>query len=216
MSRQDGTALTAADGGTAQGVPADRAAGPGRPGSQVTPPGGVRAPERAERDNADGAVPEAAAEPAGPAVSRDGVAVVYRTPGGWRVGDDELPDLVNAIVLADLLAGELPSAARPRGGTSAGTADAARLKTTIAQLEHALANRVRVEQAIGVLAERHRLQPRKAFELLRGAARSRGRRVQDLAEEVVGNVTNPLLPIAEELARPPKPVRTRGRARQRI
>jgi hypothetical protein len=51
--------------------------------------------------------------------------------------------------------------------------EAARLAVTVTQLEHALASRVRVEQAIGVLAERHRLRPREAFDLLRGAARSR-------------------------------------------
>jgi len=118
------------------------------------------------------------------------------------------------MVLADLLAGELPSAGRPHTEGTDSDTEAARLAATIIQLQHALANRVRVEQAIGILAERHRLPPRKAFELLRNAARSRGRRVQELAEEVVANVTNPLLPIAEELARPPKPPRSRGRSRQ--
>ena len=146
-----------------------------------------------------------------------GAAAVYRTPGGWRVGDEELPDLVSAMVFADLLVSELPSAARPAavGGATAdgGDAETTRLKTTIAQLEHALANRVRVEQAIGVLTERHRLPPRRAFELLRTAARSRGRRVQELADEVVTNVTNPLLPVAEELERPRKAQRARNRPR---
>jgi hypothetical protein len=141
---------------------------------------------------------------------------VYRTRAGWRVGDEELPDLVSAMVFADLLVSELPAAARPAAdGATADNADVdtARLKMTIAQLEHALANRVRVEQAIGVLTERHRLAPREAFEMLRTAARSRGRKVQELADEVVANVTNPLLPVAEELARPPTPPRARGRSR---
>ena len=145
-------------------------------------------------------------------------AAVYRTAAGWRVGDEELPDLVSAMVFADLLVSELPSSARPAAdGAAADTGDAetARLKMTIAQLEHALAHRVRVEQAIGVLTERHRLAPRQAFEMLRTAARSRGRRVQELADEVVANVTNPLLPVAEELARPPAPRRGRGRSRSR-
>ncbi len=84
---------------------------------------------------------------------------------------------------------------------------------TIAQLEHALAHRVRVEQAIGVLTERHRLPPRQSFELLRAAARSRGRRVQELADEVLANVTNPLLPVAEELARPQAARRGHSRSR---
>ena len=63
----------------------------------------------------------------------------------------------------------------PRRSTPASEEDeAARLAVTVAQLEHALAARVRVEQAIGVLAERHRLRPRQAFDLLRSVARSAG------------------------------------------
>jgi len=88
------------------------------------------------------------------------------------------------------------------------------LQETIAQLEHALAVRVRVEQAIGVLAERHRLRPRQAFELLRSAARARGRRVLEVAGEVVDSASNPLLRIPEELARPPA-ARRRGRNARR-
>ncbi len=143
-------------------------------------------------------------------------AAVYRTAAGWRVGDEELPDLVSAMVFADLLVSELPSSARqaPDGAAAdTGDAETARLKMTIAQLEHALAHRVRVEQAIGILTERHRIAPRQAFEMLRTAARSRGRRVQELADEVVANVTNPLLPVAEELARPRTAPRARGRSR---
>ena len=76
---------------------------------------------------------------------------------------------------------------------------------TVAQLEHALAARVRVEQAIGVLAERHRLRPRQAFDLLRSVARSAGQRVIELAENVVDSASNPLLPLPEELARKQAP-----------
>jgi hypothetical protein len=79
--------------------------------------------------------------------------------------------------------------------------EAERLAVTVAQLEHALASRVRVEQAIGVLAERHRLHPREAFDLLRGAARSRGSRVTDIAQDVVESAANPLLRLPDELTR---------------
>jgi ANTAR domain len=79
--------------------------------------------------------------------------------------------------------------------------EAERLAVTVTQLEHALASRVRVEQAIGVLAERHRLRPREAFDLLRGAARSRGSRVTDIAQDVVASTANPLLRLPEELTR---------------
>jgi hypothetical protein len=81
---------------------------------------------------------------------------------------------------------------------------------TVAQLEHALSARVRVEQAIGVLAERHRLRPRQAFDLLRSVARSSGRRVIEIAENVVDSASNPLLPLPDELARERPAAKTRG------
>ncbi|HWF79726.1 MAG TPA: ANTAR domain-containing protein [Streptosporangiaceae bacterium] len=144
-----------------------------------------------------------------------GGAVVRRTKDGWRVGSADLPDLTSAMVLADLLAAELPTmemtkvearsssageaASQPREPAAAETS---KLRATIGQLEHALMARVRVEQAIGVLAERHRIQPRQAFEQLRAAARSRGRRVIDIASDVVASATNPLLQLPDELSRP--------------
>ena len=79
--------------------------------------------------------------------------------------------------------------------------EARRLRTTVGQLEHALTARIRIEQAIGVLAERHRIRPRQAFEQLRSAARNRGRRVIDIATDVVASATNPLLQLPEELSR---------------
>jgi hypothetical protein len=116
----------------------------------------------------------------GPALG--GAPVARRTANGWRVGDEEVSDLTSAMVLADLLAAELPTqpmpvlAAPAAGPASDAPPDPRKLERTVAQLEHALTARVRVEQAIGVLAERHRLRPRQAFELLRSVARARGRR----------------------------------------
>jgi hypothetical protein len=103
----------------------------------------------------------------------------------------------------------------PRSVRENENGEAARLAVTVAQLEHALASRVRVEQAIGVLAERHRLRPRDAFDLLRGAARSRGRRVTELAQDVVASAANPLLRLPEELARKMPEQRQRGRSLRR-
>jgi len=138
-------------------------------------------------------------------------AVVRRTADGWRVGDDELPDLTCAMVLADLLAAELPTEIQPAVPPApAGPPvpreqhiadEAHRLRTTVGQLEHALTARIRIEQAIGVLAERHRIRPRQAFEQLRAAARNRGRKVIDIATDVVASATNPLLQLPEELSR---------------
>ena len=138
-------------------------------------------------------------------------AVVRRTADGWRVGDDELPDLTCAMVLADLLAAELPTEIQPAVPAAPAALpvpreyhvadEANRLRTTVGQLEHALTARIRIEQAIGVLAERHRIRPRQAFEQLRAAARNRGRKVIDIATDVVASATNPLLQLPEELSR---------------
>ena len=95
------------------------------------------------------------------------------------------------------------------------TDEAARLAVTVAQLEHALAARVRVEQAIGVLAERHRLRPREAFDLLRKASRARGARVTELAQDVVASTANPLLRLPDELSRAAPEPRQRGRLQRR-
>ena len=150
--------------------------------------------------------------------------VVRRSGQGWQVGAEETADLTSAMVLADLLAADLGSPAVALAGPPAGpppvsqgdqgveAGEAARLAVTVAQLEHALAARVRVEQAIGVLAERHRLRPRQAFDLLRNVARSRGQKVTEIAETVVDSTSNPLLPLPEELARKQLPPRKRGRS----
>jgi len=154
-----------------------------------------------------------------------GPVVVRRSGRGWQVGPEQTADLTSAMVLADLLAADLgepavalgppavPPARPARPARPADEADeAARLAVTVAQLEHALSARVRVEQAIGVLAERHRLRPREAFDLLRNVARSGGQKVIDIAETVVDSASNPLLPLPEELARQQLPPRTRGRS----
>lgn len=127
-------------------------------------------------------------------------AVVRRTPGGWRVAGTDDDELLSAIVLADLLvpAGGGDRALAPPPSPPDAT-DTERLQTTVRQLEHALASRVVVEQAIGVLAERQRLTPRAGFERLRKAARSRGRRVVDLAREVVASTDDPSVPLPPEL-----------------
>ena len=215
--------------------------------------------------------------PLGPANDGDTAPiepVARRTPTGWRVGDEEVPDLTSAMVLADLLAAELsaehqaeldaaasaappapqpaprdaatrnagriagphdpalpaqpapgrehaPSEAAHRPGRAGAhrrpagleTGETEQLKETVAQLERALTVRVRVEQAIGVLAERHRIRPRQAFELLRSASRARGQRIMETASQVIASATNPLLRLPEELAKPPMPRRMPRRSR---
>ena len=165
------------------------------------------------------------------AAGGQGDVVVRKAERGWVVGEENVSDLTSAMVLADLFAADQAvdgetgligavdaqgaprrpvGPPRPRQDDSGPLPavpnldepkEAERLAVTVAQLEHALASRVRVEQAIGVLAERHRLRPRDAFDLLRGAARSRGSRVTDLAQDVVESAANPLLRLPEELSR---------------
>jgi ANTAR domain-containing protein len=145
-------------------------------------------------------------------IQREGV-VVRRSGQGWQVGAEETADLTSAMVLADLLAADLGVPSPPPGPVREAdeVVGSARLAVTVAQLEHALAARVRVEQAIGVLAERHRLRPRQAFDLLRNVARAGGQKVTGIAETVVDSASNPLLPLPEELARKQPPPRKRGR-----
>ena len=207
-------------------VPADgqrTAAGPwprrsdGRQGDGRQGDGARGAGAWDDRPHDDGARPRDAWGAGGGSYRRENAPVARRTATGWRVGDEEVSDLTSAMVLADLLAAELPAEGPPTPGSPAASRrqdepeppDVRQLQETVAQLEHALTVRVRVEQAIGVLAERHRLRPRQAFELLRSAARSRGRRVLEVAGEVVDSASNPLLRLPEELAKPP--VVRRGR-----
>jgi AmiR/NasT family two-component response regulator len=57
----------------------------------------------------------------------------------------------------------------------------ARLETKVEQLESALDRRAIIERAKGILMERHGLDERAAFDLLRDHARSQSRRVVDVA-----------------------------------
>jgi hypothetical protein len=159
--------------------------------------------------------------------------VVRKSEHGWVVGSEEVSDLTSAMVLADLFAADqatrperpLPDLGRPSVSDTPGPRfvpkkepdpdEAGRLAVTVTQLEHALASRVRVEQAIGVLAERHRLRPREAFNLLRGAARSRGQRVTVMAQDVVASTVNPLLRLPDELARQTPQPKQRGQSLRR-
>jgi hypothetical protein len=140
-----------------------------------------------------------------------------RTPRGWAVtspaGTEDAADLVEGLSLADLVAEELGALVEPdrtarrsaRGpsGTAEEEADpvdarVAELQRTVAQLEHALAARVSTERAIGVLAERHAISARAAFESLRGDARSQGRPVAQLAREVLDGLSADAAPSVDE------------------
>jgi AmiR/NasT family two-component response regulator len=70
--------------------------------------------------------------------------------------------------------------------------EAAKLHEKVEQLESALERRAVIERAKGILMERHGVDERGAFELLRDHARSQSRRVVDIAASVTEG--QPLLP----------------------
>jgi AmiR/NasT family two-component response regulator len=59
--------------------------------------------------------------------------------------------------------------------------EASRLETKVEQLESALERRAVIERAKGIVMERHAVDERAAFELLRDHARAQSRRVVDVA-----------------------------------
>jgi len=139
------------------------------------------------------AVPYPPPEVPAPRVSTEGgpaAVTVWRTSAGWRVttgtGDEHFDNLGDAMVLADLLSPDLGDERAPRRAGTAGN-QLEQLRMTVAQLEYALRNRVVVERAIGVLAERFQLSPNDAFARLRRVARSQRLRVRELADDVLAS-----------------------------
>lgn len=180
----------------------------------------------------DRGVAEPGRHAAGSPGPSSGEVVIRRTSTGWRVEGafptlptDTVDELWHALILADLLADEIVPGPRPP--RSPGDLDeVTRLRATVRQLEHALASRVVVEQAIGVLSERWRVAPRDAFERLRRVTRSHGLRIHELAKLVIesstdGDVGLPaeLIPLQQRGAEgPPEPRQspdTRGRGEGR-
>jgi hypothetical protein len=124
--------------------------------------------------------------------------VIRRTPEGWQVDDGDRGDLTSAMVLADLLTDDLAPGGRP-DKPERPLDEIGQLRLAVTQLEHALAARVTVEQAIGALAERLGIAPRDAFERLRKVARRSGLRVHDLSRDVIRSVTEKDVALPDEL-----------------
>jgi AmiR/NasT family two-component response regulator len=62
--------------------------------------------------------------------------------------------------------------------------ETSRLQLKVDQLESALARRALIERAKGILMERHAVDERRAFDLMRDHARAQSRRVVDVARAV--------------------------------
>ena len=152
---------------------------------------------------------------------------VTRTASGWAVvsreGTDRVGDLIEGLCLADLVTEEFGGCIDPDRSARRSArgpvpvvepedprdARLAALERTVSQLEHALAARVSTERAIGVLAERHGVGPREAFETLRQSARSQGRPVAELAHEVLDGLAE-RLPSPSAAAAAPAPIDASG------
>jgi hypothetical protein len=83
------------------------------------------------------------------------------------------------------------------------------------QLQTALNSRVLIEQAKGILTERHGIDPGQAFTLLRTYARNHNQRLTQLAASVIDGTTTELLPGAPaSTARSVTPTARRAPRRQ--
>lgn len=91
------------------------------------------------------------------------------TPREWPADD-----IADAQLLADMATGYIVNAQT--------LTESERLTR---QLQHALDSRVVIEQAKGVIAERHGIPTATAFNLLRGHARSTNTKIHDVARAVV-------------------------------
>jgi hypothetical protein len=99
-----------------------------------------------------------------------GTLDVYASqPRAWSTGEVEALGAL-AVVTAALVSTGVELANR---------------EVEVAQLRRALASRVRIEQAKGVLAATRGVGPEAAFQQLRKRARSSSRKLADLAQEVV-------------------------------
>ena len=167
----------------------------------------------------DRGVAESGRHAAGIPEPSPGEVVIRRTSTGWRVEGafpmlptDTVDELWHALILADLLADGVVPGPRPPRSPGGDLDEVIRLRASVRQLEHALASRVTVEQAIGVLSERWKAAPRDAFERLRRVTRSHGLRIHELARLVIESITNPdcglpteLDPVQRDGDAPPEP-----------
>jgi transcriptional regulator with GAF, ATPase, and Fis domain len=121
------------------------------------------------------------------AAHRTGFAAVHALPMRLRT------DVIGALNLFSTEPGPLGTGTVRLGQALADVATigllqarAIRQRDTLAeQLQTALNSRVLIEQAKGVIAERRHIDMDQSFTLLRGSARSRNRRLSDLARAVV-------------------------------
>lgn len=115
-----------------------------------------------------------------------------RTVGAWGIRLDVSPgpqvDQVAAAAISSRYLGNVASA----GITRASAVEL--LEERVGQLQHALSSRISIEQAKGVLSERHGLTTDQVFDVLRRYARNNGRRLRDVAASVLAGDVDPVPP----------------------
>jgi hypothetical protein len=131
---------------------------------------------------------------------------LIRTDGSWQIEIRHQPDAAPLLELIATLGQWLEEQQLAsltlhiedyhytllrRGDHSAPLTDEAALRLRIAQLETALESRAVLEQAKGVLAERHEISPDTAFQVLREAARSSRSNLRALAQRVLDEPETP-------------------------
>jgi transcriptional regulator with GAF, ATPase, and Fis domain len=113
--------------------------------------------------------------------------------GAWGLRFDTEP--VDSIDRDTVVAGEVLShiaAARVEHATSIGE-----LEARVDQLQHALDSRVVIEQAKGMVAERYGVDLSVAFNAIRRLSRNEGRKIHDVAGDIVSGHMDPLRPAPE-------------------
>ncbi len=111
--------------------------------------------------------------PVGPQVGRVGaLALLGRT-------EPDVAGILLALALADAAAAGLALSAELR-----------QKETAISQLQSALASRIVIEQAKGILAERWRVTPDEAFSALRRQARTNQQALADLARAIISGTAD--------------------------
>jgi transcriptional regulator with GAF, ATPase, and Fis domain len=99
------------------------------------------------------------------------LSLLRSSPGSMREADQTLVRALAQVATIGLLQQRVVSASR----------------ATSANLQAALTSRVHIEQAKGVIAERHEVDIDTAFQMLRSHARSHQRQLSELAAAVVKN-----------------------------
>jgi AmiR/NasT family two-component response regulator len=84
-----------------------------------------------------------------------------------------------------------PADTAPAARTLEPVRELVELRTKVEQLQTALDSRVLIEQAKGVLSERHGVSVDVAFDALRRGSRRDGRKIHDVAREVVATRETP-------------------------